>query len=272
MSKAVVLVTGASSGIGFETALALKRKNYVVYGAARRTERLKELEKRGINTIAVDVTDEESMLSCMETIASHEGRIDILINNAGYGSYGAVEDVPIEEAKRQFDVNVFGLARMSQLALPYMRKQGYGRIINISSMGGKLYTPFGGWYHATKYAVEALSDCLRMETEAHGIDVVIIEPGGINTQWGVIAADNLEKVSENGPYEEEATRLAKRIRKRYTGYKMTEPKVIADTIVTAVMVKKPKTRYLVGYGAKPSVLLRKLLPDRLFDKLVSKLF
>ena len=192
----VALVTGASSGIGEDTAHKLRALGYIVYGAARRTDRLQALAADGIRPLAMDVTDDASMSAGVNRILEETGRIDVLVNNAGYGSYGAIEDVPIDEARRQFEVNVFGLGRLTQLVTPHMRAQGSGTIINISSMGGKLTTPLGGWYHATKYAVEALSDALRMELRPFGIDVVVVEPGGIRTEWSSIAADHLEATAE----------------------------------------------------------------------------
>lgn len=175
------LVTGASSGIGEDTARKLQALGYVVYGAARRTDRLQALATDGIRPLTMDVTDDASMTAGVDRILEETGRIDVLVNNAGYGSHGAIEDVPIDEARRQFEVNVFGLARLTQLVSPHMRAQGSGTIINISSIGGRLTTPLGGWYHATKYAVEALSDALRMELRPFGIDVVVVEPGAIRT-------------------------------------------------------------------------------------------
>lgn len=271
MNKKVALVTGASSGIGKSTALELKNRGFIVYGAARRTENMNDISKDGINIISLDVTNEESMVSCVNKIIRKEGRIDVLVNNAGYGSYGAIEDVPIEEARRQLDVNLFGLARMTQLVLPSMRKNKFGKIVNISSMGGKITTPFGGWYHATKFAVEGFSDCLRMEVEPFGIDVVVIEPGGIKTDWGVIAAENLKTTSAKGAYAEKANKTADGMAKMYTGNSLTKPEVIAKTIGKAVTVRKPKTRYLIGYGAKPAVLLKRALSDRAYDKVAQKM-
>lgn len=269
--KKVVLITGASSGIGYDTAIELKEKGFIVYGAARRLDRLNKLKEKDINIIELDVTKEESMSSCVSTIIEREGKIDILINNAGYGSYGAIENVTMEEARKQIEVNIFGLARMTQLVLPNMRKNKFGKIVNISSMGGKMYTPFGGWYHATKFAVEGFSDCLRMEVEPFGIDVIIVEPGGIKTEWGIIAAENLKNSSLGGAYENTALDVSNHMRQLYSGEKLTSPKVIAKTICKAVTANKPKTRYLVGYGAKPAVFLRRILSDRMFDKIIKKL-
>ena len=182
----VALVTGASSGIGAATARRLARAGFVVYGAARRLDRLAALEGEGVRPLALDVTDDASMVAAVERVVAEQGRIDVLVNNAGYGSYGAVEDVPQEEARRQIEVNLFGLARLIQLVLPAMRAQGSGRIVNVTSMGGRIATAFGGWYHASKHAVEGLSDSLRQEVARFGIDVVVIEPGGIRT-GGVVS-------------------------------------------------------------------------------------
>ncbi len=262
------LVTGASSGIGYETVLSLLSEGAVVYAAARRVDRMAGLEGKGARTLALDVTDENSLKPAVERILQEAGAIDILVNNAGYGSYGALEDVPLDEARRQFDVNVFGLARLTQMALPGMREKGWGRIVNISSMGGRMYTPFGAWYHATKYAVEALTDCLRLETKPFGIDAVLVEPGGIKTDWGAIAAENLRKTSAGGPYAESASRTAEGISRMYGGKGLTHPRAIANTVLRAVTAKRPRTRYLTGFMAKPAVFLRGILPDRAFDRII----
>ena len=262
------LVTGGSSGIGKETAVRLKKSGFNVFAAARRVDQMRDLEEAGVQILPLDVTDEASMQACIDEINTRAGGVDILVNNAGYGSYGAVEDVPIEEAKRQFEVNIFGLARLTQLVLPHMREKGWGRIINISSMGGKIHTPFGAWYHATKFALEGFSDCLRYETEEFGIDVVVVEPGGIKTEWGTIAADKLLETSGSGAYGEAATKAAESMRANYEGDKLSPPSLIADTIVTASTAKKPKTRYLTGYMAKPAVFMRGLMSDRGFDKFI----
>jgi len=270
MNKKVALITGASSGIGESTALLLNENGYTVYGAARRVDKMKTLEIKGINTIALDVTDEESMVNCVNTILKKEGKIDVLVNNAGYGSYGAIEDVPVEEGRRQFEVNIFGLARLTQLVLPKMRENRYGKIVNISSIGGKIYTPFGGWYHATKHALEGLTDCLRIETKEFGIDAIIIEPGGIKTEWGAISADNLKKTSGNGAYAFAANKTAEGMSKMYAGKVLSEPSVIAKTILKAVTARKPKTRYAAGAMSGLTLCLRKILSDKMFDFVIKK--
>ena len=266
--KKVILLTGASSGIGYQTAESLAKEGHIVYGAARRTEKMEILKQFGVKPIYLDVTDEESIKSAIDTIIRNEGRIDVLINNAGYGSFGAVEDVEINEARRQFEVNLFGLARLVQLVLLHMRKQKSGRIINVSSMGGRLTTYFGAWYHATKYALEAFSDALRMEVSDFGIDVSLIEPGGIKTDWGIIASDKLANSAKGGAYEKEAMKTAKGMKKQYSGNLLSNPIVITKAISKAINSNRPKARYLIGFMAKPLVFLHTILPERVFDKIM----
>jgi NAD(P)-dependent dehydrogenase (short-subunit alcohol dehydrogenase family) len=270
MPAKTALVTGASSGIGESTALKLQELGYTVYGAARRTDRLAKLADHGIRPLAMDVTDEASMQTGIEKIIAETGRIDVLVNNAGYGSYGALEDVPLDEARYQFEVNVFGALRLTQLALPQMRAQRSGRIINITSMGGKIYTPFGGWYHGTKFALEALSDCLRLEVKPFGIDVVVIEPGGIATEWGGIAADKLDESSTDGAYAAPAAAMAESLRSEANAKRNSPPSVIADAIAKAVTARRPRTRYATGFAARPLIAARRILPDRVFDALISR--
>ncbi|MDR2832301.1 MAG: oxidoreductase [Streptococcaceae bacterium] len=270
MSKKVALITGASSGIGKEAAISLHQAGFIVYGAARRVENMTDLSQMGVHILPLDVTNEESMISCVQSIFEKEGRIDVLVNNAGYGSYGAVEDVPMSEARRQMEVNVFGLARMTQLVLPKMRENGYGKIVNISSMGGRVWTSFGAWYHASKFAIEGFSHSLRLEVVPFGIDVILIEPGGIKTPWGTIAADNLEEVSKDGAYEQQAKKTAENMRRLYVQTRLTKPEKIAKVISKSVSVAKPKTRYLLGYGAKASVFALNVFGDRVYDKIIQK--
>ena len=265
----VALVTGASSGIGKDTARLLQQNGYIVYGAARRIDKMEDLKSAGIKILNMDVTDDTSMVKGVQQIITDEGRLDILVNNAGYGSYGALEDVPISEAKYQFDVNVFGLARLSQLAIPHMRKQKSGKIINISSIGGKIAEPHGAWYHSTKFAVEGLSDCLRLELKQFGIDVIVIEPGAIFTEWNSIARENLWKVSSNTVYK---TLVEKHIKMfKMVDKSASKPIVIAEVIIKAALASKPKTRYVAGRGSSIILFLRKILSDRLFDKVMLSL-
>ena len=265
MSNKVALVTGGSSGIGEATALKLRELGYSTYAAARRVRRMEHLTTAGIRPLAMDVTNEESMQAGVKQILGEEGRIDVLVNNAGYGSYGALEDVPMSEARQQFEVNVFGAARLTQLVLPHMRERRSGTIINVTSMGGKIYTPLGAWYHATKFALEAISDCLRMEVEPFGINIVVIEPGGINTEWGGIAAEKLRAVSNSGPYADQAGAVAESLTSETNRRRQSPPAVIADAIGRAVSARRPKTRYAVGFGARPMIFMHDVLPDRWFD-------
>ena len=270
-TQKVALVTGASSGIGRDAAMRLRAAGFIVYGVARRTDRMQDLETQGVETLAMDVTDEDSTTVGINQILAQTGRIDVLVNCAGYGSYGAVEDVPLEEARRQFEVNLFGAARLIQLVLPGMRERRSGAIVNITSMGGKIYTPFGAWYHATKFAFEAFSDCLRMETQDFGIDVVIIEPGAITTEWGSIAADHLDKTSRAGAYAKHAQSVAQVFRSDSTAKQSSSPDVIGKTIVKAVTTRRPKTRYAVGAGAKPLIFMHRWLPTRAFDAVARRI-
>ncbi len=272
MTSPVALVTGGSSGIGESTARALLAKGFTVYAVARRVDRMAALESEGVHTFAMDVTDDASMTSGISRIIEEQGRIDVLVNNAGYGSYGAVEDVPIEEARRQFEVNVFGLARLVQLVTPHMRAQKSGRIINISSIGGKFYEPFGAWYHATKFAVEGFSDSLRMELRPFGIKVVLIEPGPILTEWNEIARDSLLERSGDGAYADHAKKAHAVLTRFDEPSRASTPEEVADKIVKAAQAKRPAARYPVGKGARMITTSRDLLPDRVFDEVVSRTF
>ena len=270
MSNKVALVTGGSSGIGEATALRLQELGYTTYAAARRVERMEHLTSSGIRPLAMDVTDDESMQSGVAQILAEEGRIDVLVNAAGYGSYGALEDVPLSEARNQVEVNLFGAARLTQLVLPRMRDQRSGTIVNITSMGGKIYTPLGAWYHATKHALEALSDCLRMELKSFGIDVVVIEPGAIRTEFNGIVAEKVRAASGTGPYAPQGNALADSIASESTRRRSSPPELIAKTIGKAVTARRPKTRYAAGYGAKPMIFLHDVLPDRAFDAFIRR--
>ncbi len=261
----IILITGASSGIGEETVKRLLTAGYAVYAGARRLDRMKSLADAGARLLALDVTDEASMNAAVETVMQETGRIDVLINNAGYGSYGALEDVPLEEARRQFEVNIFGLARLTQLVLPAMRVQRSGRIINVSSIGGKFGEPFGAWYHATKFALEGLSDSLRMELYPFGIDVVVIQPGATHSEWSQIAHESLLKYSSDGPYGKGATAHANMMEEGHKGSVPAQPSVVANTIVQAVQASKPKTRYVTGGLARTMLFMRRVLSDRGFD-------
>ncbi len=265
MEQQVVLVTGASSGIGRETAILLAKTGHVVYGAARRLEKLQELSKYGVIPLVLDVTKEYSCQNALQQILNQQGTLGILINNAGYGSFGAVEDVPLTEAQRQLDVNVFGAIRLTQMVLPLFRRQHRGRVIMISSIAGRLTGPFGGWYHASKYALEALSDALRMETAGQGIWVSIVEPGLVRTPWGHIAAAHLAASARRGPYARLAEQAARGIHRLYDKKWLTSPAEVARTIFLAVNAAQPQARYLCGKDAYLLLALHTLLPTGLYD-------
>jgi len=266
--KKTVLITGASSGIGEATVELLLKQGYNVYAAARRTDRMLGLESKGAKILKLDVTDNDSIESVVDQINREAGGIDILINNAGYGSLGSLEEVNIDEARRQFDVNVFGLARLIQLVLPNMRNKGAGKIVNISSIGAKIYQPLGGWYHSTKFAVEGLSDCLRLELKAFGIDVILVEPGPIRTEWGNIALENLMNNSAQGPYRSLANAMERNFKTFYSEKRASGPEAVATIILKAIQAAKPNTRYVAGKGSKAILFGRKILSDKLFDKVM----
>jgi NAD(P)-dependent dehydrogenase (short-subunit alcohol dehydrogenase family) len=264
--KKVAVVTGASAGIGEATVRRLIEQGYTTYAAARRLDRMANLENLGAVRLPLDLTDDSSIVRAVERIRTEQGRIDVLLNNAGYGSYGAVEDVPLDEARRQFEVNVFGLARLVQLVTPLMRTQRSGKILNVSSIGGKGWEPLGAWYHATKFALEGFSDCLRMELAPFGIEVIVIEPGAIRTEWSQIALDSLHQASGHTAYAPQAEE--KRAMFLAAAGSGSDPDVVAREIIKAIRSSHPKTRYVVGAFAKPLVFISTFMPDRFNDWLM----
>ncbi len=267
ISKAV-LITGCSTGIGRATAEHLASRGWNVYATARKPESIADLAKRGCKTLALDVCDEASMRAAVETVERAEGAVGVLINNAGYGLEGAFEEVPMADIRRQFETNVFGLIAMTKLVLPAMRRQRWGRVVNLSSMGGKLTFPGGAYYHATKHAVEALSDALRFEVKGFGIDVIVIQPGPIKTRFGDTAVGNVVTTKES-PYAAFNVVLEKQIREAYEGGPMARfaapPEAVAEVIEKAITATNPKTRYKVTLAARVLMGLRRVLPDRAFD-------
>jgi NAD(P)-dependent dehydrogenase (short-subunit alcohol dehydrogenase family) len=255
--------------MGKETATRLLRDGHTVYVAARRVELMQDLQAMGAITLRMDISQEADIVAAVETIIAGHGGVDVLINNAGFGMYGTVEETSIADARYQFEVNLFGMARLTQLLLPAMRSKRKGKIINLSSMGGKMYSPLGAWYHATKHAIEGWSDCLRIELAPFGIDVVIIEPGIIATEFGDVLIDPMLKRSGQGPYKALAEGVAKGARNAYgKPGAASPPKVVVDAIVKALDAKRPKTRYVVGKMARPLILFRTWFGDRAFDKVI----
>lgn len=267
-NEKVILITGASSGIGFDAAQTLAQQGHRVFAAARRTELMEPLKAYGVHVIKMDVTDEKTMQDGVETVIQYMGHIDVLINNAGYGYFGAIENVPMEEARRQLEVNVFGLARLTQLVLPYMRQQKSGRIINTSSIAGKMVFYMGGWYNVTKYSVEAFSDALRMEMKPYGIDVIKIEPGAIKTDWGIIAARHLKESSEGTAYEASGNQWAHNMNWFYKTNLLSSPSVITKAIVRAVNSRHPKARYCRGRFSIIGRIAHAIMPARWWDALM----
>jgi NAD(P)-dependent dehydrogenase (short-subunit alcohol dehydrogenase family) len=266
----IVLITGASSGIGRATALELLRAGHTVYGGARRVESLGDVTAAGGHALAMDVTSDEDRQRAVETVLGQQGRIDVLVNNAGFGLYGAAEDVPLDRARYQLEVNLFGPARLIQLVLPYLRRQRSGTIVNVSSMGGEIAFPLGAWYHASKHALEAYSDALRQEVRRFGVEVVLIQPGLIRTEFGDVTAGGVRELSGHGPYHDLAEGLATSTEALYRADgRASDPGVVAATIRRAVESTSPKARYPVGYMARPLLALNRFLPARLFDRVTS---
>lgn len=267
--KPVALITGASSGMGKDFALRLLAEGYTVYGAARRVEQMQDIVAAGGKALHMDVTVDASMVAAVDQILGEQGRIDVLINSAGYGQMGALEDVPVEVGRRQIEVNLIGIARLIQLCLPSMRERKHGKIINISSIGGKCAFPLAGWYHASKFALEGYSDSLRMEVRPLGIDVIVIEPGGTESEWFPVAMAELERYSAAGAYAGlvKAMQTSPSMTK-----KMTPVQVITNLVIKALRAKRPRARYHGASGSGAILFLRRILSDRLYDRLVMSQF
>ncbi|QBO35211.1 SDR family NAD(P)-dependent oxidoreductase [Periweissella cryptocerci] len=272
MTKQVVIITGISSGMGRAAALLFNQRNWIVYGGARRIDQMADLAAAGIHVQALDVTDEASTQAIVNRVIADQGRIDVLINNAGYGEYGALEEVTMAKAKAQFDVNVFGLANMTQLVLPTMRAQHSGRIINNSSIGGRVYMPIGGWYHASKHALEVYSDVLRMEVQEFGINVSVIEPGGTATEWADVAMKAGKASTANtSPYAKYMTAFDQ-VTTGNTSVPLATPEKIAELMWQAATAKKPKLRYLPGFFERAMVFAARHLPVRTYQALTMSTF
>jgi len=270
-----VLITGCSTGIGWAASARLARAGHPVYATARQPEALAELAALGCRPLALDVCDEASMRAAVAEVERREGAVGVLVNNAGYGSEGPLEEIPPEEVRRQFETNVFGPIRLTQLVLPGMRRQRWGRIVNVSSMGGRLTLPGGGAYHASKYALEALSDALRFEVRGFGIDVVVIEPGAIKSRFGETAIARIQALgSADSPYAGFRRALAEQIQGLYDGPMAAfagSPDDVARAIERALAARRPPTRVPVTLGARVLIGLRRWLPDRAFDAMLRKM-
>ncbi|MEM8788361.1 MAG: oxidoreductase [Pseudomonadota bacterium] len=268
----VALVTGASSGIGKATAEALAKAGYIVYPAARRVEIMEDLKSLGCIPIKMDVTKEADVKAAVERITRDHGGVDILVNNAGLSVYGSVEETDIEKARYQFDVNFFGVGRLTQLILPHMRRQRWGKIVNVSSGEGRVHAPLAAWYVSSKFALEGFSDCLRAEMAQFGIDVVVIRPGAIDTEITGGFIEPLLKTSGHGPYAGTARKMADWFR-NMSAEKGTAspPQVIAEKILEAIEASKPRTRYAAGVGVRQAIFFRQILSDRMFDRFMMRM-
>jgi NADP-dependent 3-hydroxy acid dehydrogenase YdfG len=287
VSKAV-LITGCSSGIGRATARRLAARGWTVYATARRLESIADLEAAGCRILALDVTDEGSMVAAIRTIEDTHGAVGVLINNAGYSQSGAIETVPLEAVRRQFETNVFGLARLTQLVLPGMRDQRWGKIVNLGSMGGRLVFPGGGWYHATKHALEAISDALRFEVRGFGIDVILLEPGLITTEFGNAAVASMSEVDGAGsepvgagaaatgdPYAKFNATVGSATQGAYEGPLRllgAGPDRVAKVIEKSLRKRRAPTRVTITPSAKLTIPSRRLMPDRAWDALMRAQF
>ncbi|MEU6717196.1 oxidoreductase [Nonomuraea sp. NPDC046802] len=271
MTGRVCLVTGASSGIGQAIALELLRAGHTVYGVARRVEKMEVLRTAGGHALGMDVTSERDLERVVATVVAEQGRIDVLVNNAGTAVHGATEEVPIARAREVFEVNLFGPARLTQLVLPHMRERHAGAIVNISSIGGEIALPLGAWYYASKHAMEAFSDTLRQEMGPFGVRVVVVQPGIIRTGFESDMPRQVREYSGSGPYAKLAEFSARRAEQSFEpGAKASDPLVVARAVRRIVATPDPKPRYAVGYLAKALLRLNRLLPDRLFDKMVTR--
>jgi short-subunit dehydrogenase len=268
-NRPVVLVTGASSGLGASTARMLVSRGYRVAGAARRTDLVERLP--GVLPVHLDLADDDSIERAVEQVEQQLGPVGILINNAGYGEFGSIEETPIELARRQFEVNVFGLIRLTQRVIPSMRDASAGRIVNVSSLAGEFSSPLGGWYHASKFALEALSDSLRAELRPFGITVAVVQPGPVRTAWHEEAMQRLEATSGDGPYREMAGAVARYHRATQATAITSDVDSVAAAIVEAATAERPRTRSRIGRGASIAVTLSRL-PDRVFDAMTRRQF
>ncbi len=273
-SKAV-LITGCSSGIGRATAERLAGNGWSVYASARNLDSIRDLESSGCRVLALDVTSEPTMLEAVQAVEADEGPVGVLVNNAGFGLHGAAEEADLDEVRRQFETNFFGLARLTQLVLPGMRRQGWGKLVNVSSMGGRVTFPGGAFYHASKHAVEAFSDVLRFEVRPFGVDVIVIEPGLVRSRFGDTAVGTITEAAtespETGPYDAFNASLAATIHGAYSGplsrFSVSAERV-ARTIERAISASRSRTRYVVPLPIRSFLALRKVLPDRMYDAML----
>lgn len=265
-----VLITGASSGIGARAAALLAARGLTVFGAARTTDAIAAIP--GVNPIGMNLTDAASIRGAVATVTRVAGPVDVLVNCAGYGEFGSVEETTAEDARRQLEVNVVGAIELIQAVLPAMRDAGRGRIVNVSSLAGEFAAPLGGWYHASKFALEALSDSLRGEVARFGIDVTIVQPSYVDTDWHHTAMDRLGRTSAGGPYADMAARMRAYFDSPAMARQTSSADSVAGMVAKAATTRRPRTRYRIGPGSNLAVALATILPDRAFDTLTRKQF
>jgi short-subunit dehydrogenase len=270
MKEKIVLITGASSGIGKASALLFLKKGYTVYATAPSTIAMIDLETKGARVLQLDITNTENCRQVVNLIYKESERIDILVNNAGFGLYGAIEDIPMTDARQQFEVNLFGLMQLTQMILPKMRVNREGRIINISSILGRMTLPMGGWYHASKYALEGISDCLRQELRSFGVKVILINPGAIKSEWSAVALSKAIEHSKNTAYATMTKQLENLLLKSIKIQGKAEK--VAEVIVNACESRNPRIRYIVPTHAKLIWFLRKLINESSFDYFKRRFF
>ena len=266
----VVLITGASSGMGREAAILMAQQGHRVYAGARRVDRMADLADHGVTAVELDVTKPGDNERFVNRAVDHEGRVDVLINNAGFGLYGPVEEIPLDDARYQFEVNLFGLAHLTQLVLPHMRAQRSGRIVNVSSVGGRVYSPMGAWYHATKHALEGWSDCLRLETAPFNIQVVVVQPGAIKTEFGDVTEVQLRKHADGGAYWSQIEPWLKMRDNSRVMDRATDAKVLAEVFAEAATAGKPRRRYVKGMLGRPALFIKKWLGDGVYESILRR--
>jgi NAD(P)-dependent dehydrogenase (short-subunit alcohol dehydrogenase family) len=275
MKPKTVLITGASSGIGKASAIAFQQTGFTVYASARRPESLRDLEGIGCHALRLDVTDEASMIAGVRTIETQHGGVDILVNNAGYGLNGPLEELELAAVRDQFETNLFGLLRLSQLVTPSMRRAQWGRIIHIGSVGGSFTAPGAGAYHASKYALEAISDAMRMELRGFGIDVVLVKPTGVYTEFDKKITDLIPDTGLNSPYAYFKTNHIRVTKNMFQGRNtagIIRPEQVARMVLTAVKASRPRARYIVGTSGHVYIALRRLVSDRIWDAIMTAQF
>lgn len=265
-----ILITGASSGIGACTAARLAANGATVFGAARTTSAIANIE--GVTPVALDLTDEDSVRGSIEEVTRAAGGVDVLINCAGYGEFGTIEETDLADARRQLEVNVLGAMGLIRAALPDMRAAGHGRIVNVSSLAGEFAAPLGGWYHASKFALEALSDSLRGEVAQFGIEVTLVQPSYVTTGWHEEALGRLERASARGPYAAMTVSMRRYFADPRLARQFSNPDEVAALIARAATTRRPRTRYRIGAGANLAVALARILPARTFDAMTRRQF